>query len=67
MGIYAGLGISQAIGFFLMGLMFSFLTFYASRGLHKASIDRVMHAPMSFFETTVRALQPRIPSVYAGC
>ncbi|GJE96593.1 ABC transporter [Phanerochaete sordida] len=52
MGIYAGLGISQAIGFFLMGLMFSFLTFYASRGLHKVSIERVMHAPMSFFETT---------------
>ncbi|EKM58203.1 uncharacterized protein PHACADRAFT_116921 [Phanerochaete carnosa HHB-10118-sp] len=52
MGIYAGLGVSQAIGFFLMGLMFSFLTYYASRGLHRASIERVMHAPMSFFETT---------------
>lgn len=70
MGIYAGLGIAQAIGFFLMGLMFSFLTYYASQELHRVrrihrcrdltadsvqtSIKRVMHAPMSFFETTVR-------------
>lgn len=35
MGIYAGLGIAQAIGFFLMGLMFSFLTYYASQELHR--------------------------------
>lgn len=72
MGIYAGLGIAQAIGFFLMGLMFSFLTYYASQELHRVrrvhrcqnmitdsvqtSIKRVMHAPMSFFETTVRII-----------
>jgi hypothetical protein len=37
MGVYAGLGVSQAIGFFLMGLMFSFLTYYASKELHRVS------------------------------
>ncbi|KIP05008.1 hypothetical protein PHLGIDRAFT_14797, partial [Phlebiopsis gigantea 11061_1 CR5-6] len=52
MGVYAGLGVSQAIGFFLMGMLFSLLTYYASRELHRSSIKRVMHAPMSFFETT---------------
>lgn len=74
MGIYAGLGASQALGFFFMGMMFAFLTYFASRQLHRVStgqaplcqvtpdmfialfqdaIERVMHAPMSFFETTV--------------
>ncbi|KAG6861355.1 hypothetical protein C0995_001088 [Termitomyces sp. Mi166 len=52
MGIYAFLGVSQAISFFLMGSMFALLTFFASQSLHRAAITRVMHAPMSFFETT---------------
>ena len=52
MGIYAALGITTALGFFLMGGIFALITFYASRGLHQASLNRVMHAPMSFFETT---------------
>ncbi|CAL1716557.1 unnamed protein product [Somion occarium] len=52
MGIYAGLGVAQAGGFAIMGTLFSFLTYFASRQLHKDAIKRVMHAPMSFFETT---------------
>ncbi|KAF8150782.1 ABC transporter [Crassisporium funariophilum] len=52
MGIYAGLGVSQAIASFLMGATFAMLTYFASQRLHKDSIKRVMHAPMSFFETT---------------
>ncbi|KAG5721936.1 ABC transporter C family member 2 [Termitomyces sp. T112] len=52
MGIYAFLGTFQAISFFTMGSMFAFLTFFASQRLHRAAITRVMHAPMSFFETT---------------
>ncbi|KAJ7221013.1 ABC transporter [Mycena haematopus] len=52
MGIYAMLGISQAITFFLVGSMFAFLTYFASQNLHKRALTRVMHAPMSFFETT---------------
>ncbi|KAG6900220.1 hypothetical protein C0993_001289 [Termitomyces sp. T159_Od127] len=35
-----------------MGSMFAYITFFASQSLHKAAITRVMHAPMSFFETT---------------
>ncbi|KAG6909964.1 hypothetical protein DXG01_014233 [Tephrocybe rancida] len=52
MGIYAFLGVAQAIAFFIMGSMFALLTYFASQSLHRAAITRVMHAPMSFFETT---------------
>ncbi|KAG2017864.1 ATP-binding cassette transporter [Coprinopsis cinerea AmutBmut pab1-1] len=52
MGIYAALGVGQAIFAFLMGATFALLTYFASQRLHKAAITRVMHAPMSFFETT---------------
>ncbi|KAK7032834.1 oligomycin resistance ATP-dependent permease YOR1 [Favolaschia claudopus] len=52
MGIYALLGVSQAISFFLMGSTFAGLTYFASQNLHKQALTRVMHAPMSFFETT---------------
>ena len=53
MGIYAALGVSQAITFFMMGATFALLTYFVSQALHRAAIWRVMHAPMSFFETTV--------------
>ncbi|KDR78881.1 hypothetical protein GALMADRAFT_244520 [Galerina marginata CBS 339.88] len=52
MGIYAGLGASQALFMFVMGATFALLTYFASQSLHKLAIKRVMHAPMSFFETT---------------
>ncbi|KAH9945256.1 P-loop containing nucleoside triphosphate hydrolase protein [Epithele typhae] len=52
MGIYAALGISQAITFFMLGATFASLTYFASQRMHKDAIWRVMHAPMSFFETT---------------
>jgi ABC-type multidrug transport system fused ATPase/permease subunit len=52
MGIYAALGVSQASAMFLMGVVFSLFTYAASRNLHRAAITRVIHAPMSFFETT---------------
>jgi ABC-type multidrug transport system fused ATPase/permease subunit len=52
MAIYATLGISQAIAFFFMGVVFAFFTYAASKNLHRAAIKRVIHAPMSFFETT---------------
>lgn len=54
MGIYAGLGVAQALTFFMMGATFATLTYFSSKSLHRAAINRVMHAPMSFFETTVR-------------
>ncbi|KAJ7039616.1 ABC transporter [Mycena alexandri] len=52
MGIYAFFGVSQAITFFFMGSTFALLTYFASQTLHKRALTRVMHAPMSFFETT---------------
>ncbi|KAI0768063.1 P-loop containing nucleoside triphosphate hydrolase protein [Trametes elegans] len=52
MGIYAGLGVAQALTFFMMGSTFAILTYFSSKQLHRAAIFRVMHAPMSFFETT---------------
>lgn len=53
MGIYAAIGISQAFWTFLSGAMFAFLSYFASKRLHQMAIERVLHAPMSFFETTV--------------
>lgn len=53
MGIYAAIGISQAFWTFLSGAMFAFLSYFASKNLHQGAITRVLHAPMSFFETTV--------------
>ncbi|TFK72957.1 ABC transporter [Pluteus cervinus] len=52
MGLYAFLGFSQALASFLMGSTFAMLAYFASQHLHRAAIHRVMHAPMSFFETT---------------
>ena len=69
MAIYATLGVSQALGLCVMGGTFAFFTYFASQSLHKVcplaatgccfhtplqdAIERVMHAPMSFFDTTV--------------
>ncbi|KAJ7650714.1 ABC transporter [Roridomyces roridus] len=52
MAIYAALGVSQAFTFFFMGSAFALLTYFASQNLHKGALKRVMHAPMSFFDTT---------------
>ncbi|KJA16429.1 hypothetical protein HYPSUDRAFT_207024 [Hypholoma sublateritium FD-334 SS-4] len=52
MGVYAALGVSQAVFSYMMGATFALLTYFASQRLHGAAIKRVMHAPMSFFETT---------------
>jgi ABC-type multidrug transport system fused ATPase/permease subunit len=51
MGIYAGLGVSQAIGTFMIGAILAFISFFASQTLHQAALTRVMHSPMSFFDT----------------
>ncbi|KAI0035413.1 ABC transporter [Vararia minispora EC-137] len=52
MGIYATLGVSQALSAFMNGVIFALLIYWASRALHRDAIYRVLHAPMSFFETT---------------
>ncbi|EGN95824.1 hypothetical protein SERLA73DRAFT_60499 [Serpula lacrymans var. lacrymans S7.3] len=52
MGIYAGIGVSQALSSFLTGSMFIFFVIHASQILHDKAIKRVLYSPMSFFETT---------------
>lgn len=52
MAIYAILGFAQAFGLFCMGGVFAILTFYASQSLHRDALDRILHAPISFFDTT---------------
>lgn len=38
MGIYAALGAAQAIGFFLLGAILSFITYFGSQALHRVSL-----------------------------
>ncbi|KDN49338.1 hypothetical protein RSAG8_02040, partial [Rhizoctonia solani AG-8 WAC10335] len=52
MAIYAILGFTQAFGLFCMGGVFAILTFNASQSLHRDALDRILHAPISFFDTT---------------
>ncbi|KIY65390.1 hypothetical protein CYLTODRAFT_492364 [Cylindrobasidium torrendii FP15055 ss-10] len=52
MGIYAGLGVSVAVSNFLLGSSLALFTYFASQNLHARSLQRIMYAPMSFFETT---------------
>lgn len=40
MGIYAGLGVGQAVFFFFMGSGFAMLTYIASKKLHNVSLVR---------------------------
>jgi ABC-type multidrug transport system fused ATPase/permease subunit len=52
MGIYAALRVTSTITFFISGASIGLLTYFASKALHRKAITSVMHAPMSFFETT---------------
>ncbi|KAK4055619.1 hypothetical protein OIV83_000165 [Microbotryomycetes sp. JL201] len=52
MGLYAFLGVMQAVGSFAMGVAGVMIGYNASRSLHKVAIRGVMYAPMSFFDTT---------------
>ncbi|KAJ3509959.1 hypothetical protein NLJ89_g4941 [Agrocybe chaxingu] len=53
-GVYSALGGMQALVSFFYGSLFAVFAYLASRELHRAPILRIMYAPMSFFETTVR-------------
>lgn len=52
MGVYAALGVSQALGAFMVGVAFAMLSYVASKRLHHEAIRRVLHAPVSWFEST---------------
>lgn len=49
MGIFAALGIAQAIFTFLMGAASGIFTYYAARNLHAGAITRVLYAPLNTF------------------
>ncbi|KAJ0124872.1 Oligomycin resistance ATP-dependent permease YOR1 [Diaporthe amygdali] len=52
MGGYAAFGVGQSLGLFCMSASFALFCFYCSNRLHHASIARVLHAPVAFFDTT---------------
>jgi len=52
MGIYATLGVSLTIMFFITGGIVGHFTYFASKSLHRTAMTSVVHAPVSFFETT---------------
>jgi ABC-type multidrug transport system fused ATPase/permease subunit len=49
MGVYAALGIAQAITTFLMGAISGIFTYYAARNLHADAIKRILYAPLNTF------------------
>ncbi|KAK4049155.1 hypothetical protein OIV83_004300 [Microbotryomycetes sp. JL201] len=51
-GLYAGLGIAQALAVFAMGAASVLLGSTASVTLHRGAVERIIRAPMSFFDTT---------------
>ncbi|KAF5334268.1 hypothetical protein D9758_015549 [Tetrapyrgos nigripes] len=50
--LYAGLGVSQAFFTFAIGLSIDFLSTSVSKNLHNNSVYHILHAPMTFFDTT---------------
>ncbi|KAJ7678473.1 ABC protein [Mycena rosella] len=49
--LYAVLGVSQAIFTFLMGVAIDLLSMAAAKNLHHNSVQNMLYAPMSFFDT----------------
>ncbi|CDR88146.1 related to ATP-binding cassette transporter protein [Sporisorium scitamineum] len=52
MGVYAVFGITQSLGLLSMGVIFSTFTIMSATTLHHRALQRVLHAPFSFFDTT---------------
>ncbi|SPO27552.1 related to ATP-binding cassette transporter protein [Ustilago trichophora] len=52
MGVYAVFGITQSLGLLSMGIIFSTFTIKSATNLHHRALQRVLHAPFSFFDTT---------------
>ena len=51
-GIYAALGIIQALFTFFMGAGIGLVAYYASNTLHADALRHAFAAPMSFYDTT---------------
>lgn len=52
MGVYGILGVTQSLGLLSMGIIFSTFTIKSATTLHHRALQRVLHAPFSFFDTT---------------
>lgn len=52
LGVYGGLGVTQATCVLISSLCLAVGSKIASRYLHENLLEHVMHSPMSFFETT---------------
>ncbi|KAJ1033795.1 hypothetical protein NDA16_000005 [Ustilago loliicola] len=52
MGVYAVFGITQSLGLLSMGIIFSTFDIKSASTLHHRALQRVLHAPFSFFDTT---------------
>ena len=53
-GLYAGLGIANALFTLFMGITQDVLGVFASQNLHHRALRNVFMGKMSFFDTTVR-------------
>ncbi|KAF5359779.1 hypothetical protein D9756_003206 [Leucocoprinus leucothites] len=51
-GLYAGLGISQAVFTFTLGITMDTISWFVSGNLHHEAVRNIFFAPMSFFDTT---------------
>lgn len=52
LGVYGAFGFGQAASTMVLALTLAVTTLNASRLMHKTMLDRVLAAPMSFFDTT---------------
>ena len=50
-GVYAALGLSQAIFTFLMGATMGVLSYLASNNLYASALQNIFYSPMSIFDT----------------
>lgn len=52
MGVYAALGVAQAICNFMVSFCFSIAGVAAAKSLHGHAVHSIFRAPMAFFDTT---------------
>ena len=52
LGVYSGLGFSQAILVFFAAFSLALAAIFASRSLHSKMLKNILRSPMSFFDTT---------------
>lgn len=51
-GIYVALALSQVLGLFFFGLIMGLRVNHSSRILHNKAVQRLLHAPIWYFDTT---------------